>query len=187
MSNIDELFEKIKKETDPFSKAKYIKYLIREKNLKIKEIAEKLNLTSSYICHINRLNNLPEVVIDGYYSKVISLSHLFIISRLKEKDKIINLYEKVLSNNLTIIDTENELRNLIYSIKTDGDRLSNEEILKIKKYINKLIPQGKINIIQTKSRLKIEINVIDNLKNTSLILKKIKKIFNEATLTKDLK
>lgn len=185
MSNIDEIIRKIKEENDPFSKAKYIKYLIEEKNIKIKDIAEKLNLTSSYICHLNRLNHLPEIVIDGYYSKLISLSHLFIISRLKEKNKIIELYEKIISNNLTIIDTENQLRSILYSFKPDGKRLSNEEIEKIKKNITNIFPKARINILQIKSKLKIEINVIDNLKNTSLILKKINKIFNEATLAKD--
>ncbi len=185
MFNIEEIFEKIKKETDPFSKAKYIKYLIREKNLKVKEIAQRLNLTSSYICHLNRLNNLPEIVIDGYYSNLVSLSHLFIISRLKEKDKIISLYEKVLANNLTIIDTENELRNIIYSIKPKGEKVSLSKIEKIKKNINKIIPQAKINIIQTRTKLKIEIKIFDNLKNTSKILNKINKIFSEETLAKD--
>ena len=79
---MDETIEKIKKETDVFSKAKLIRYLIREKNVKVIDLAKKLSLTPSYICHLNRLNSLSEIIVDGYYSHLISTSHLFLLSRI---------------------------------------------------------------------------------------------------------
>ncbi len=185
MSDLEEILRKIKSENDPILKAKYIKYLVKEKNLKIKDIANHLKTSSSYICHLNRLNNLPEIVIDGYYSNLISLTHLFIISRVKDQNKIIGLYEKILTNNLTIIDTENELCQILYSVKHQGEAISNEERDKVINKIKKIIPEAKVKILQTKTKLKLEIVIFDNLKKTSLSLKKIKKIFSEGTLAKD--
>jgi len=185
MSDLEEIFKKTKAENDPILKAKYIKHLVREKSLKIKNIANNLKTSSSYICHLNRLNNLPEIVIDGYYSKLITLTHLLILSRIKDQKKIIDLYEKILSQNLTVLDLENELRQILYSVKHQGEAISNEEKNKVINKIKKIIPEAKIKILQTKTKLKLEMVIFDNLKKTSLTLKKIKKIFSEATLAKD--
>jgi len=99
---VNSIIEQIKKEEDIFTKAKLIKFLRKKKDIPLKDIARKLQLTSSYVCHILRLNNLPEIIVDGYYSKQITISHLFILSRVKDKNKLISIYEKVLTDSLTV-------------------------------------------------------------------------------------
>ena len=54
--------DKIKKESDIFFKAKLIASFLKEKNFRIIDLAKELQLTSSYICHLLRLNKLPEII-----------------------------------------------------------------------------------------------------------------------------
>ncbi len=122
----------IKNETDFFNKAKLLRFLTDEKDLSIKELSSKLGLKPSYICHILRLNRIPEMIVDGYYSQLISISHLFVLSRIKDKSVMISVYEKILSESLTVAKTEQLVREHLYDIKTEGKRLSKAEIEKFK-------------------------------------------------------
>lgn len=179
---MDETIERIKKETDIFSKAKLIKYLLREKNIKLLDLAKKLHITPSYLCHLNRLNRLPEIIVDGYYSKLIKLSHLFVISRVKEEDKLIKIYEQVLSNNLTIKQTEDLIREIVYEIKDKGNFINKDEkeklLTQVKEKYNGVIFQ----ITQSRTRAKVLIEIKGSLEETS---KKIKKIISGLILVKD--
>ncbi|KKP73829.1 MAG: ParB-like protein partition protein [Candidatus Roizmanbacteria bacterium GW2011_GWA2_35_19] len=169
--NIDEIIQQIKDEKDVFSKAKLIRFLMREKNIKVKEIATKLNINSSYVSHYNRIYKLPDLVVDGYYSKLISISHLFVISRIKDPKKIVEVYEKVLERNLNILQTEDLIREQLYEIKSYGiylkDKVKKEIILNlIKRY-----PSIKMKIIQTKVKGKIIIEIPGNLEKTSKLIR----------------
>ncbi len=165
--------DKIKQETDIFVKAKLIDTLVHEKNIRIVDIAKSLVKTSSYICHLRRLTHLPEIIIDGYYSKLISISHLFIISRVKDETKLLDIYEQLLKNNYSVQQTEDIVRELLYEIKNKGERLKKAEteglIEKIKENINNV----QIKVIQTRIKGKIIIEVRSNLENTSRTLKNI--------------
>ena len=169
--NIDEIIQQIKDEKDVFSKAKLIRFLMREKNIKVKEIATKLNINSSYVSHYNRIYKLPDLVVDGYYSKLISISHLFVISRIKDPRKITEVYEKVLQKNLNILETEDLIREYLYEIKSDGtylkEKVKNEIIANLSKKYHFL----KIKIVQTKVKSKIIIEIPGNLEKTSKVIK----------------
>ena len=69
MNEKDKLVEQIKNETDIFNKAKLIEFIIKQKKERIVDLAKKLSMKPSYICHILRLNRLPDLVIDGYYAR----------------------------------------------------------------------------------------------------------------------
>lgn len=173
MNEEEKIIQQIKEEKDIFNKARLINYLVKEKELKIKDLAEKLSLKPSYLCHLLRLNNLPPLVIDGFYNKQISLSHLFVISRLKDQKKIVNLYEKVLANNLTVVQTEEKLREILYQIKNEGNFFPIKEIKILEEKIKNEFPKVKIKLIQTRIKAKLIFELKDSLKNTSYFLKKI--------------
>jgi hypothetical protein len=80
--DVDPVIEQIKSETNFITKAKLLRFLTVDKEIKIKDISQRLSMKESYVCHILRLNKLNDMIVDGYYSKLISISHLFIISRL---------------------------------------------------------------------------------------------------------
>lgn len=177
--DIEQSVEKIKTEKDFFVKAKLLGFLKKDKQIPLVEISQKVNLKPSYISHILRLNKLPELIIDGYYSKLISISHLFLIARLKSDDSMVELYEKILRDNLTTFQTEELVRENLYAVKTEGEYLSKEEIQNFMEKFKK-DSRVKIKIIQTRIKGKFILEVFGNLKETSSFLREIIKLFDSA-------
>ncbi len=164
------LVEQLKLEVDPFAKAKLIFSLIHDHNWYLKDVAKTLSYKPSYICHYLRLNRLPDIIIDGFYSKDVSLSHLFIISRLKDKTQMINAYEKVLGQNLTVLQTEELIREILHHIKTEGETLTNEEK---NQYENKLAEDVKLKITQTRIKSKLVFEIKGSLTKTTKAIRSL--------------
>lgn len=177
MEKIEQIIRQIKTEADFFNKARLINYLRKEKDVPLKDLAIKLGLKPSYICHILRLNRLPEIIVDGYYAKLVSLSHLFTLSRIKDQRILIQIYEKILTNNLNIQQTEELVRENLYNIKTRGMHLSKEER---SDFIKKIIGNQKnieVKIIQTRIKGTLIIKIKGELEITSQKLKQLLKRF----------
>ncbi|PIV09289.1 hypothetical protein COS31_03460 [Candidatus Roizmanbacteria bacterium CG02_land_8_20_14_3_00_36_15] len=169
-SQQEALISRVRMEKDPFVKAKILQSLRKDSGLRLKDLALKINLKPAYLCHYLRLNRLPEMIVDGYYAEDISLSHLFVISRLKDPKKIIDVYEKVLGKNLTVLATEEIVREILYGIKTEGEALTREEKESYRQQLGKEI---KLKIIQTRIKSKLEIEVKGSLAKTTKILRTI--------------
>lgn len=170
------LLKQIKESRDIFQKSRLLEYVIKEKNLRIIDIASKIGYKSSYICHLLRLKKIPDAVVDGYYSKSISSSHIFILSRLNDVHQMIELYEKILGENYTVGQTESEVRNYLYQVKSIGKYIDKENTEKLTKKIKEKFPDVDIRIIQTRIKGKIMLEVKGDLEKTS---KEIKKILNQ--------
>ena len=170
-SEEDNLIESIKKETDVMQKVRLLTHLTKTLDVKIIDIARKIKVKSSYICHLLRLKRLPEAILDGYYSNSISLSHLFIISRIKDKTKMIDVYEKVLADSLTVKATEELVRDILYGIKTEGEYIGPEEKKEYSERVMGLRKNLKLKIIQTRIKSKIILEVKGNLENTSKVVR----------------
>jgi len=173
MDEVEKTVNMIKKEEDVFAKARLIRYLLRDKGMKVMDLAKKLRLTSSYVCHFNRLNNLPEIVVDGYYSKLISIGHLFLISRLKKKEDCIRIYEAILKDNFTINQTEEMVRDLIWGVKTKGEYLTMEKKENYEKQISHKYSDITLKIRQTKIRGRLVFEILGDLEKSSKIIKEI--------------
>jgi len=176
MEEEEKYVEQIKKETDVFVKARLLNLLKKEKGWRVIDLSQRLNLKPSYICHLLRLNRLPEIVVDGYYNKMISKSHLFVLSRLPSEKEMIKVYELILEKNLNVSKTENLVREIVYQIKNEGDYLSLEEKEELIKKIELLGENIKAKIIQTRVKSKLIIEIKGSLKKTTEILRKIKKL-----------
>ncbi len=175
LAEVDTLIENVKKESDILAKVKLLAGVIHDNDLRIKDVAAKLGVKSAYVCHLLRLQRLPEVIVDGYYSKDITLSHLFIISRLKDKTKMMEVYEKVLGESLSVKKTEELIRDILYGITTEGDYLSPEEK---NVFIDKIATQKKnlsLTIIQTRIKSKLIVEIKGNLENTSREIRELMK------------
>jgi hypothetical protein len=173
LKEVYDVFEKIRNTEDFFEKAKLIQYLQVERKITTKKVSEELSMKPSYLCHITRLNKLPEIVIDGYYSKLISVSHLFIIARLNDLEHMMVVYEKALAGNLTVLQTEEMVREYLYNIKADGNRLSNEELEQLREKIKSRFKSVSIKVVQTRVKAKVVLELKGNLKKTSQTLKDI--------------
>ncbi|MBI5127720.1 hypothetical protein HZA76_04670 [Candidatus Roizmanbacteria bacterium] len=176
---MDDVVEKIKKEQDVFSKAKLIRFLLVEKDFRVKDLAQKLSITSSYLCHLNRLNNLPDIIVDGYYSKLVDISHLFLISRVKDEKKLLEIYEKVLADNLTIKQTEELIRAAVYQVNSKGSFILEEDKTRMSREIERKFPGAKISISQTRIKTKIELEIKGDLEDSSKTAKEILKKLTE--------
>jgi len=120
---------------------------------------------------------LPDIVIEGYLSKTISITHLIILSRIKNENTLIHIYEKILTNDLSTMQTEDLVRQHIYKIDPKGEKLSTEVRQNIIDLFKKVDPYLEIEFIQTRVRAKIIIQVRGNLDKTTQVLKKINDLF----------
>lgn len=166
-------FEKIEEEKDPVAKARLINFLTKEKNIKLKEIAQALGTTSSYLCHLLRLLRLPEIVIDGYYTKTVSLTHLFVISRLKDQKEVVGAYEQCLRRNLTVYQLEEYIREKLYGIKTADQRVEERTKSDITQKFKRLDKDLNVTITQTRIQAKVIFKTKGNFKKTGEFLNKL--------------
>lgn len=146
--------EQIKNETDYFGKTKLVNFLIHQKNIKVKDLAAALGLKPSYLCHIMRLNKLSEIVMDGYYSHLISMSHLFVISLLKTQSDIMDIYEVVLRDSLTVLQTEELVRQKLHGVTSEGEYIQESRIKNLEFRVKKEF-DGEVKVTQTRTKTKL--------------------------------
>jgi hypothetical protein len=96
----------IKLHTDPLTQAQLVVELIREHPIRNTDLAKELEIKPSYLSHLVRVMKLPEMVMDGYWNKQITFTHLILISRLRKPEEIIGLYEEILQKSLNVSATE---------------------------------------------------------------------------------
>ena len=178
MSSLINLYEDFKSESDHFKKSSILHKLSKELDIKLSEISKNINLSPSYISHIMRLKKLPDLIVDGYYSNLISITHLYIISRLAKHQEMIEVYEEVLTKNLTTIDTEYIVRQKLYGIKEEGSFMLDEEKKQISDKLKNLLG-GEIKIIQSRIKSKLLLEIKGNLKETTEKLKKLMDFLNK--------
>lgn len=95
------------------------------------EIAIKLGISQSAIANKLRLLNLPKKVQDALLYNKISERHARSLLTLNDKDLQINLLERIISERLTVKQTEEEIDKLLNKAKNEND-IPDE----IQKYIN---------------------------------------------------
>ncbi|MEK7096745.1 MAG: hypothetical protein AAB859_00335 [Patescibacteria group bacterium] len=173
IQDITSLLDQIKTDKDIFQKSRLLEYIIKEKNLRIIDLANKIGYKSSYICHLLRLKKIPDVVVDGYYSKSISSSHIYVLSRLNDKKQMIDLYEKILGENYTVKQTEEAVREYLYQVKSIGKYINKESTEKLIQKIKQKYPELNIQIIQTRIKGKVILEVKGDLETSSKSIKRI--------------
>ncbi len=172
-TSVPELLNQLQKEKDSFKKAKIIRYLYHEKMISLKEIATHLNKHPSYVSHYLQILCLPEIVLDGYYSKDLSEAHLFILSRLKKEQDILKAYKVILSKGLTTAQTEEVIRELKFDVLTNPTQLSKKEIQELINDLRNVFLGVHIKIIQSRIRGKIILELKGDSKKTSSFIKDV--------------
>lgn len=171
-------------EHDLFKKADIVQYLRRDQEVSVHEIARMLGLHPSYISHYLRLQKLPGIIVDGYYGKFISKSHLFILTRLPDQNSMIAVYEDVLARSLTSIQTEEIVRHTLYGISSKGEYVPTEEAKAFEQRMKEKDSSVQTKIIQSRTRGKICIETTGDLTKTSTMLRTVMQILsNEYPIT----
>lgn len=173
--DVPSIIELIKNNEDIFEKAKMIQFLRDEKSVRAVEIARLLHMQPSYLSHYLRLLKLPEIIVDGYYSRLVSSSHLFIIARLHSFEAMLDVYERVLAENLTSAQTEEIVRETLYDTKTTGERISETEVELIKEALKQLLGDVSVSIVQTRIKSKLVIEAKGSLEKTTKKLRRLLK------------
>lgn len=170
--SVKQRLNSIKLHTDPLAQSQLIAELRRDTQLRSKDISDYLEIQPSYLSHLIRIAKLPEIIIDGYLSKHLTFTHLILISRLKTQEDMVQLYEEVLKGSLSVAQTEQRIRDMLYHIDNSGRYLSNNRITSIKDKIERSLSEEtcKVSIIQTRIKAKITIEVSGNLEKTSRFL-----------------
>lgn len=169
-ASIDKLIDTLKEEKNPIAAGKVLYRLTKKEGVQLKKIARILNKKESALSHLIRLNKLPEAIIDGYLSKVISLSHLYVISRLDDQELMMEVYEKVLSQNLNVIQTEILVRQKKYQILTQGKYFDSQKLDTLKKTLKK--HNIEFEVIQSQVKTKIILVFKGNLEKGGKFLNK---------------
>lgn len=170
---VKKIIDQVRSEADIFNKVKLVNFLRKEKDFSIKRLAKIFSITPSYLCNLLRLLKLPEIVIDGYYSKTISLTHLLIISRLKTKQDMIAAYEEILLSNLNTEQTQALVREKLFNLKSEGERISQETKRKIIEKFKIIDKDFQVKLVQTRIQAKLILTIRGSLKKTTKVLKKL--------------
>ncbi len=171
--DLSSYIRRIQQEDDVFIKATLLRILTGEYGVSIKSIAQQLKLSPSYVCNVLRILKLPDLVRDGYYSGLVSPTHLFIISRLHKEKDVIEVYEEILQQNLTTNVLEEKVRERLYNIESDGEHISERVKNSLVDSLHTIDPALKVKVIQSRIRAKVVIELSGGLKHSTLVLEKI--------------
>jgi len=86
---------------------------------------------------------------------------------------MVDIYEQVLTNNLTTLQTEEMVREKLYSVNSQGERASEDIVKKITNKFSGLDKDLSTKVIQTRVKTKVILEVRGNLEKTTEILGKL--------------
>lgn len=177
----ESLIDSIIAEKDEIKKAASIDKLLQSEQITVKELAAAVGKSSSYICNLRRIVSLPELVIDGYYAKSITASHLRILSRLTSESDIIATYEKILTQSLTTQEAEELVREVLFAVTPGGSRISLLDKDTIMAGFKTLEPMVKVSINQSRVRTRVVLDLYGGFRKTSRFLQKLKEQGGSST------
>tara|TARA_B110000438_G_scaffold263705_1_gene275875 strand:+ start:584 stop:1435 length:852 start_codon:yes stop_codon:yes gene_type:complete len=109
-------------------------------NLSQKDIANKVSKSRSEITNKMRLLKLPPIIKNSLRDNTISYGHARSLLSIKESLKIMQVYYKIIQNNLSVRDTEKLAKLVTTDKKLEKNNYNNQEITslekKLKKYFN---------------------------------------------------
>ena len=167
---VEELINILKQEKSPIVQGKILYQLTKKEGVLLTKIAQILNKKPSALSHLIRLNKLPETIIDGYLGNIISLSHLYVISRLDDEQSMLEIYEQVLEKNLSVAEVEELVRQKKYQVKSEGDYFPDKQLINLKKILQK--QNIDLKLIQSRIKTRLILTFKGNLKQASKFLKK---------------
>ncbi len=127
-------------------------------NLSQKDIANKVSKSRSEITNKMRLLKLPPIIKNSLRDNTISYGHARSLLSIKESLKIMQVYYKIIKNNLSVRDTE-KLTKLVTTDKKLGKiNCTNREITRLEKKLKKYFNESISIKINTKNSGSININ-----------------------------
>lgn len=166
------LLEVVAKERDFFKLATQIKVLRDDWEYPLSKISQLINKHPSYVSSLVRINSLPEIVKDSFYAKQITESHLLVLSRLNNKEDMIEAFKEILKKSLSLSQTQMLIRKYLYSIDEDGEVPNVASLYKMEKGLQDNL-NAKVKIVQSRVTGKITIERKGTVKEVHAFLRTI--------------
>lgn len=150
------ILENIQRENlTPIEEAQAYKNFMKKTDLTQEELAKKFGKSRSYITNLLGLLTLPKEVQKDVIEGKISMSHARVLSKMSDEEKILELRNKIINDNLSVRELE--------GISQNNDILKKNHITKkvnsSKKHINESLYENKLKDI-TGCKVKISSNKI---------------------------
>lgn len=144
---------------------------LRRQGVANTEIARRMGKTPSQVSHIARINKLPEMVLDAYYSRMLSVTHLYILSRLHFESHMKSIFEQVMARDLSTQETDRLVREKLHDV-TDAGQYMDPDM--IRAHIAMMQVRGlHVKVIQTRTRFKYIVEAKGNVAHTSALLEEV--------------
>lgn len=119
------LLENIQREDlSPIEEAEAYRNLIASLGLTQEEFSKKIGKSRSYITNMLGLLRLPKSIQKMVLDKQLTMGHARVLSKLEDKDKILDLANKVISEEMSVRNLENLLNNPNYLRQKPISRVS---------------------------------------------------------------
>jgi len=170
-----------REDLNPIERALAYKRLIDEFGLGTNEVARKVGKSAPTVSNTIRLLSLPDAIKDALVAGVISEGHVRPLISLGDPNLMLELFRKILRENSTVRQTEEEARKAKGEIqkkepRTVEDRLWIPELDQMAKKIAKLHNLDKVTIFQSSKKAKILIEIRGDVEVTGPKIKAINKI-----------
>jgi len=170
-----------REDLNPIERALAYKRLIEEFGLGTNEIARKVGKSAPTVSNTMRLLSLPDAIKDALVAGVITEGHVRPLISLGDTNLMLDLFRRILRENSTVRQTEDEARKAKGEIqkkepRTVVDRLWIPELDEMAKRLEKKYNLDKVTIFQSSKKARILIEIRGDVEITGPKIKAINKI-----------
>lgn len=170
-----------REDLNPIERALAYKRLIDEFGLGTNEVARKVGKSAPTVSNTIRLLSLPDAIKDALVAGVISEGHVRPLISLGDPALMLELFRRILRENSTVRQTEEEARKVKGEIqkkepRTVEDRLWVPELDEMAKQIAQKYDLDRVTIFQSSKKAKILIEIKGDVEVTGPKIKAINKI-----------
>ena len=170
-----------REDLNPIERALAYKRLIDEFGLGTNEVARKVGKSAPTVSNTVRLLSLPDAIKDALVAGVITEGHVRPLISLGDTNLMLDLFRRILRENSTVRQTEEEARKAKGEIqkkepRTVEDRLWIPELDEMARKIAKIHNLDKVAIFQSSKKARILIEIRGDVEVTGPKIKTISKL-----------
>lgn len=163
---------------NPIERAKAFQRLITEFNLTTGEIAQRVAKSAPFVSNSLRLLNLPDALMDGLLTGMITEGHARALSAIQDESIMIEAYKLILKESGSVRRAEELARRMKKSKrkKTDETLIVNAKIDEMQEKLHQALGErAKVSLKRSRIETKISIVLKGSPQETETVLQKIYK------------
>lgn len=162
------LMENVQREDlTPIEEAIALQTVLDKLQLTHEELGNKIGKSRVYVTNMLGLLSLPRTVMESVNHGILSMGHARALSKLKSKDQILKLHDRIVTEHLSVRELESIIRN---QTKKDGSSISNKTIRNTEVELKQLLPKD-IRFKLTKTQMSFK---YDNEEELEVLLRLLK-------------